>query len=623
MSNATGSFYSKDGGTPQLVSFTPANNSAGVSPTTNITYTFSESVTKGSGNIFIKRGSDNTTVETIPVTSAQVTGSGTNWTIDPSVTLAPSTQYYVTSQSGTWKNVSNIVFPGVTLSTTQRFTTHTVVNSVGVPANNTYITGENLDFTVNLSGIATVNIGGGVPTIPITIGSTVRNAAFLSGSGTNALIFRYIVVAGDFDNDGITVGSAIALNGGTIIDAVGANVLLTLNSIGNTNGVLVNAISQPGAALNFDGVDDHVDIANSTSLNSYLTSGEITIEYWLNPGSNTTGNRDIISKRESNNTGGFVFEAANGSLTYQHYIHTSGGYIWADATYTANTWQHIAVVAKQGDAIRVYKNGVLQNTTSLAGVTFTASTTGIRLMAANASNTFFQNGSLDELRIWKRALCQAEIVNNMNCEIPTTGNGLVANYHFNQGVAGGNNTGVTTLTDASSNANNGTLNNFALAGATSNWVAPGGVTSGVSCNAYLAPEINVQGNSITITDGDITPSAADHTDFGSVNTGGNLQRTFTIQNTGTSNLDVSSITMSGADAGLFSIGALTPASPVAPNGSATFTVTFAPTSPGLKTATVNIASNDCDEATYDFAVQGTGASVITYYPRTSLLLLPT
>jgi hypothetical protein len=46
-------------------------------------------------------------------------------------------------------------------------------------------------------------------------------------------------------------------------------------------------------------------------------------------------------------------------------------------------------------------------------------------------------------------------------------------------MAGGINMGITTLTDASGNAKNGTLNNFLLLSSTSNWVAPG-VTSGVT-----------------------------------------------------------------------------------------------------------------------------------------------
>src|SRR5690606_1385879 len=49
--------------------------------------------------------------------------------------------------------------------------------------------------------------------------------------------------------------------------------------------------------------------------------------------------------------------------------------------------------------------------------------------------------------------------------------GLIASYDFNQGVAGGDNSGVTNLPDVSGGGFNGTLLGFALNGATSNWLA--------------------------------------------------------------------------------------------------------------------------------------------------------
>ncbi|MCW3108497.1 MAG: Cadherin domain protein, partial [Segetibacter sp.] len=95
-----------------------------------------------------------------------------------------------------------------------------------------------------------VNTGGGTPSIPITVGAVVKNATYISGSGTNALVFRYTVASGDVDNNGIAIGSAIALNGGTMKDAATADVLLTLNSIGNTTGVLVEAVPPTVSSIN-------------------------------------------------------------------------------------------------------------------------------------------------------------------------------------------------------------------------------------------------------------------------------------------------------------------------------------------------------------------------------------
>ena len=51
------------------------------------------------------------------------------------------------------------------------------------------------------------------------------------------------------------------------------------------------------------------------------------------------------------------------------------------------------------------------------------------------------------------------------------------------------------------------------------------------------PEINIQGNAISIVDGDSNPIITDWTDFGSVDfNSGTITKTFTIQNTGTSTL---------------------------------------------------------------------------------------
>ncbi|MBX3656786.1 MAG: VCBS repeat-containing protein, partial [Ramlibacter sp.] len=91
----TGSTFLANGKPPELASSTPADNGTGVSTTADIVLTFDESVSVGSGNIYIIRTSDSTIVETIDVTSGQVTGSGTTWTINPSITLAGNTAYAV------------------------------------------------------------------------------------------------------------------------------------------------------------------------------------------------------------------------------------------------------------------------------------------------------------------------------------------------------------------------------------------------------------------------------------------------------------------------------------------------------------------------------------------------
>jgi hypothetical protein len=123
------------------------------------------------------------------------------------------------------------------------------------------------------------------------------------------------------------------------------------------------------------------------------------------------------------------------------------------------------------------------------------------------------------------------------------------------------------------------------------------------------PDIQLSGNSLTIVNGDATPSAADFTEFGSVNAnGGSLSRSFTIANTGNFALSLTGtprVAISGTDAAAFSV-TTQPSTPVAASGTTTFSVLFSPTSVGLKSAVVTIQNNDPDEAPFSFAIQGTG-----------------
>ena len=122
------------------------------------------------------------------------------------------------------------------------------------------------------------------------------------------------------------------------------------------------------------------------------------------------------------------------------------------------------------------------------------------------------------------------------------------------------------------------------------------------------PEIVITGNGQSITDGDITPSSADYTDFGSVASSSSRDHTFTVGNTGSLDLVLAGdpkVQINGTDAGMFSVTAQ-PASSVAPGGSTAFTIRFSPTAVGVRSATVRIDNSDADENPFTFTVQGMG-----------------
>lgn len=119
-------------------------------------------------------------------------------------------------------------------------------------------------------------------------------------------------------------------------------------------------------------------------------------------------------------------------------------------------------------------------------------------------------------------------------------------------------------------------------------------------------EVDIEGNSTSIADGDVTPSLGDDTDFGSVSIGATATNTFTIQNEGTSDLTLSGgssfVTITGSS--LFTITSQ-PSSPISAAGSTTFNVQFnaaCPNTAGTYNATVSVSSDDADESPYTFAI---------------------
>ncbi|HEX8546679.1 MAG TPA: LamG-like jellyroll fold domain-containing protein, partial [Cytophagaceae bacterium] len=235
------------------------------------------------------------------------------------------------------------------------------------------------------------------------------------------------------------------------------------------------SFAQTGQALNFDGSNDYVSIGNLLSANSSYTK-----EAWIYV--TTSGSsRNIISSLNN------PFWISGDRL----YAGNGGNYTnVGDPTFiTLNSWIHVAVTYNAPTTtMKLYRNGLVVSTNSAAGAYVSEN----ELIGSHNTGSIF-GGAIDEVRIWNRALSLAEIQTSFSsCGISTTGTGLLANYHFDQGIAGATNTGITTLTDASGNANNGTLVNFALAGATSNWVAPGmtgsiNLSSGSQTNVSCKP----------------------------------------------------------------------------------------------------------------------------------------
>lgn len=114
---------------PAINTLSPADNATSVTVSSNLVITFSQSVSADSGNIVIKKTSDDSIVETIPANGSLVTGTGsTTITINPTSNLSGSTGYYVVIDSNAFKNGSNF-FGGISSKDAWNFTTETLPTS--------------------------------------------------------------------------------------------------------------------------------------------------------------------------------------------------------------------------------------------------------------------------------------------------------------------------------------------------------------------------------------------------------------------------------------------------------------------------------------------------------------
>jgi len=117
-------FTTADVANPALVITAPQDNETSVAINSNIVLTFDEAVDVETGNITIKKTSDDSTIETIDVTSGQVTGTGSNTiTINPTSDLAAGTEYYINISTTAFDDPSNNSYAGISSATALSFTT--------------------------------------------------------------------------------------------------------------------------------------------------------------------------------------------------------------------------------------------------------------------------------------------------------------------------------------------------------------------------------------------------------------------------------------------------------------------------------------------------------------------
>src|SRR3989344_2284292 len=243
------------------------------------------------------------------------------------------------------------------------------------------------------------------------------------------------------------------------------NTAIDRSGNGN-NGTLTNgpapAIGKIGQALNFDGSNDYVGIANA--VNTSITS----VSAWVKVPPNTSSITGRLFHR--NQTNDFIL-AVDGDATANPRAVSVGITGSIDRRTSANVlmtdvWHHVVATYNNSGAssgINIYVDGVNQSLTDVAAFAFgdTQTTIGSDIVSGAPTRLFI--GLIDEVRVYNRALTEAEIRqlykagSSVHPNLTNKTNlrdGLVGHWSFD-----GNDMSTTSASDISGNGNTGWLPN--------------------------------------------------------------------------------------------------------------------------------------------------------------------
>ena len=294
--------------------------------------------------------------------------------------------------------------------------------------NQNYNGTDSFTYTVSdgeaTSEVATVNITlTAVNDLPIITSSPPLDALEESQ-------YNYSINVNDVDGDAITITAQTRPDWLSIIN-------------NNTN------------SLDFDGINDYVEISNTSQLEP---GSQVTVSTWAYMDNWSSANDSrILSNTQS---GGFALaiDVSWNQDKLGFYINIDGTYLHPDIALSSlsSGWHHITGTYDNRYA-KLYIDGILVDVVdngSNNDINYGSDINlfiGAEPIDANNSTSLYFNGSVNEVSIFDAALNLSEIHANMNNGLTGDENGLVGYWNFNEGSG-------SILTDQSSNGNDGTIN---------------------------------------------------------------------------------------------------------------------------------------------------------------------
>ncbi len=195
------------------------------------------------------------------------------------------------------------------------------------------------------------------------------------------------------------------------------NVLHDLSGNGN-DGTIYGAKwveGKYGKALEFDGINDYVEIPNDNALD---ITNKLTVEAWVKS-STSLNYRTVVSKGYDVKDGGFALRMTRDSEPISAFFqtHNTAGQLASVLKYNNivnEQWFHV-VGTYDGTNVRFYVNGLLDSAPKDLTGNIKSNSLPIRIgrMSTSTFATEYFKGSIDEVCIYNRALTEDEIKADM------------------------------------------------------------------------------------------------------------------------------------------------------------------------------------------------------------------
>lgn len=325
-------------------------------------------------------------------------------------------------------NANGRIAQQIVLELTDKYNTTTEVKTFSTPHNITisatgYVTNSSL---VNLTALEnylhSVSLVDSITTSTIDfVNPTPSNASYLVG---NSVYANYTTTDTNYMSSFIDFNRSLVLwlrmnneSGDT------ATIIKDKSTYGNngTTNAQYTSSGYLGGAYSFDGVDDSINITDSSSLDIY--QGQFTISMWIYPRSVTNNVLPRLTEKRSNYLA-IMGNQSNSKFSkfgaeFLNETGTNTVEFWSNTNATLNTWQHVVFVY-DGLNGTWYINGVADATSIITlGGDWTGqevSTTGYDLYIAKRRTDSTRNfdGVIDDVLMFNRNLSAEEIISIYN-----------------------------------------------------------------------------------------------------------------------------------------------------------------------------------------------------------------